>query len=101
MIKVAVWGTGMMGQGLLGFILDRPKDIELVGAIVTNPAKEGKTVGELLGRECDVRMTTDVDAVLATRPDVVCICTQSFLHEITEQVEPCVRAGANVISIAE
>jgi 4-hydroxy-tetrahydrodipicolinate reductase len=31
----------------------------------------------------------------------VCICTQSFLHEITDQVEPCVKAGANVISISE
>lgn len=101
MIKVAVWGTGMMGQGLLGFILDRPKDIDLVGAIVTNPAKEGKTVGELLGRECDVKMTTDFAAVLAKKPDVVCICTQSNLHEITAQVEPSVRAGANVLCIAE
>jgi 4-hydroxy-tetrahydrodipicolinate reductase len=101
MIKVAVWGTGMMGQGLLGFILDRPKDVELVGAIVTNPAKEGVTVGELLGRPCDVRMTTDFDAVLAQKPDVVCVCTQSFLHEISEQIEPCVRAGADVLCIAE
>jgi 4-hydroxy-tetrahydrodipicolinate reductase len=91
----------MKGQGLLRFILDRPKDLELVGAIVTNPAKEGKQVGELLGCDCDVRMTTDVDAVLAKKPDVVCICTQSFLHEITEQVEPCVKAGANVVCIAE
>jgi len=101
MIKVAVWGTGMMGQGLLGFILDRPKDIDLVGVVVTNPAKEGKTLGELLGRQCDVRMTTDFEAVLATRPDVVCICTQSNLDEITGQVEPSVKAGANVICIAE
>jgi 2,4-diaminopentanoate dehydrogenase len=102
MIKVAVWGTGMMGQGLLRYLLDRPNDVELVGAIVTNPAKEGKTVGELLGDcECDVRMTTDADAVLATKPDVVCICTQSNLHEITDQVEPSIRAGANVLCIAE
>ncbi|GAB4285820.1 MAG: 2,4-diaminopentanoate dehydrogenase [Coriobacteriia bacterium] len=101
MIKVAVWGTGMMGQGLLGFLLDRPKDVELVGAIVTNPAKEGKPVGELLGRDCDVKMTTDAAAVLARQPDVVCICTQSNLHEITAQVEPCIRAGANVLCIAE
>ena len=101
MIKVAVWGTGMMGQGLLGYILDRPKDIELVGAIVTNPAKEGVTVGELLGRQCDVPMTTDFEAVLAKKPDVVCINTQSNLHEITSQVEPCVQAGANVLCIAE
>ncbi len=102
MIKVAVWGTGMMGQGLLRFILDRPRDVELVGAIVTNPAKEGKTVGELLGDcECGVRMTTDAAAVLARKPDVVCICTQSNLDEISDQVEPSVRAGANVLCIAE
>ncbi len=102
MIKVAVWGTGMMGQGLLRFILDRPNDVELVGAVVTNPAKEGKTVGELLGDcECDVRMTTDAESVLALKPDVMCICTQSNLDEITAQVEPSVRAGANVLCIAE
>jgi 2,4-diaminopentanoate dehydrogenase len=102
MTRVAVWGTGMMGQGLLRFLLDRPNDVELVGAIVTNPAKEGKTVGELLGDcECDVRMTTDSAAVLRLKPDVVCICTQSNLHEITDQVEPAVRAGANVLCIAE
>jgi hypothetical protein len=101
MIKVAVWGTGMMGQGLLGFILDRPKDIDLIGVIVTNPAKEGRTVGELLGRPCDVKMTTDFASVLALKPDVVCICTQSFLHEVTDQVEPAVKAGVNVLCIAE
>jgi hypothetical protein len=101
MIKVAEWGTGMMGQGLLGYILDRPKDIDLVGVIVTNPAKEGKTVGELLGRPCDVKMTTDFAAVLARKPDVVCINTQSNLHEITDQVVPAIEAGCNVICIAE
>jgi len=101
MIKVAVWGTGMMGQGLLGHILDRRRDARLVGAIVTNPAKEGMTVGELLGRECHVRMTTDFERVLAEEPEVVCICTQSNLDEITSQVEPSVKAGANVLCIAE
>ncbi len=101
MIKVAVWGSGMMGQGLLGYILDRPKDVELVGVIVHDPHKEGETVGELIGRECEVVMTTDHEAVLAEKPDVVCIATQSFLHEITPQVEPCVTAGADVLCIAE
>ena len=101
MIKVAEWGTGMMGQGLLGFILDRPKDIDLVGVIVTNPAKEGKTVGELLDRPCDVKMTTDFEAVLAKKPDVVCINTQSNLDEIEPQVLPALKAGCNDICIAE
>jgi 4-hydroxy-tetrahydrodipicolinate reductase len=91
-----------MGQGLLKFILERPRDLELVGCIVTNPAKEGKTVGSLIGRPCDVVMTTDFEKVLAeTKPDVVCINTQSNLHEVTGQIEPAVRAGANVICIAE
>ena len=101
MIKVVEWGTGEMGQGLLRFMLDRPKDIELVGCIVTNPAKDGKTVGELLGQPCDVVMTTDFEKALAQRPDVVCINTQSNLREITSQVEPAVKAGADVICIAE
>ena len=101
MIKVAVWGTGMMGQGLLGYILDRPNDVELSGVIVTNPAKEGKTVGELIGRPCDVTMTTDFAAVLAGKPEVVCISTQSNLHEIEAQVVPAVEAGCNLICIAE
>jgi 4-hydroxy-tetrahydrodipicolinate reductase len=102
MIKVVEWGTGEMGQGLLKFILDRPRDIELAGCIVTNPAKDGKTVGELLGRPCDVVMSTDFEKVLAeAKPDVVCINTQSNLHEVTGQVHPAIRSGADVICIAE
>lgn len=101
MIKVAVWGTGMMGQGLLGFILDRPEDIELVGAIDVAPEKQGKTVGELLGRDCDVAITSDHDSVLALKPDVVCLLTASNLHEITGPVEAAIRADADVIGIAE
>lgn len=102
MIKVVEWGTGEMGQGLLKFILDRPKDLDLVGCIVTNPAKDGKTVGELLGRPCDVVMSRDFERVLAeAKPDVVCINTQSNLHEITDQVHPAIKSGADVICIAE
>ena len=101
MIRVAVWGTGMMGQGLLGFLLDRPNDIDLMGAIDFDPGKQGKTVGELLGRECSVSITDDLAAVLADKPDVVCVLTASNLAQISSQVEPAIRAGANVIGIAE
>jgi 4-hydroxy-tetrahydrodipicolinate reductase len=92
----------MMGQGLLRYLLDRPNDVELVGAIDTDPSKGGKSVGELLGdRGCAVRVTADASTVLDLRPDVVCICTQSNLHEITDQVEPSILAGCNVLGIAE
>ena len=104
MIRVAVWGAGMMGQGLLGYILDRPNDIELVGVIDRHPEKHGRTVGEIVGHggwECDVEVTADIDAVLALKPDVVCILTASNLHEIADQVEATVAAGCDVICIAE
>lgn len=101
MIRVAQWGTGAMGQGLLNFVLDRPEALELVGAIVTSPRKSGTTVGGLLGRDCSVIMTDDPSAVLSGKPDVVVICTQSNLHEITDQVVPAVEAGCNVLCIAE
>ncbi len=101
MIKVAVWGTGMMGQGLLGYILDRPKDIELVGVIDRHPEKHGRTVGETIGCDCDIPVTADFDAVLALEPDVVCVLTASNLHEITDQVEAAIRAEADVLCIAE
>lgn len=101
MIKVAVWGVGMMGQGLLGYLLDRPDDVEIVGVIDRHPEKHGRTVGEVLGRDCEIPVTPDFESVLATKPDVVCILTASNLDEISDQVEPAVRAGANVIGIAE
>lgn len=101
MIRVAVWGTGMMGQGLLGYILDRPNDIELVGVIDRHPEKHGRTVGETIGRDCDIPVTPDFASVLAMQPDVVCVLTASNLHEITDQVEAAIEADADVICIAE
>jgi 2,4-diaminopentanoate dehydrogenase len=91
----------MMGQGLLGYVLDRPNDIELIGVIDTSPAKRGKTVGDLLGRSSDVAITDDHASVLALRPDVVCVLTASNLHEITGPVEAAIAADADVIGIAE
>ena len=101
MIKVAVWGAGMMGQGLLGYILDRPNDIDLVGVIDRHPEKHGRTAGEVVGRPCDVPVTADIASVLASKPDVVCILTASNLREISDQVTAAVTAGSNVICIAE
>lgn len=102
MIKVAAWGAGMMGQGLLRYLLERAGEVDLVGVIDLDPAKEGRTVGELLGdRQCEVRITSDADSVLALQPDVVCVCTASFLHEVADPIEKSIRARANVIGIAE
>jgi len=101
MIKVAQWGTGEMGQGLLRYVLDRPKDLELVGAVESNPAKVGRTVGELVERDCPVVVTDDPATVFVGKPDVMLIATHSFLDEITDQVAVSVASGCDVICIAE
>ena len=42
-------GHGMMGQGLLGYILDRPNDIELVGVIDRHPGEARQHRGRAAG----------------------------------------------------
>jgi len=96
-----VWGAGMMGQGLLGYLLDRPKDVDLVGVVDMDPAKVGLTVGELVERSCGVVVSDDPEPVLAERPDVVCVLTASNLSEVTAPIEVAVECGADVIGIAE
>ena len=73
MIKVAVWGTGMMGQGLLGYHSRPPEDSRPRRRHRRHPEKHGRTVGEVIGRDCDIPVTADFESVLAKRPDVVCI----------------------------
>lgn len=101
MIRVAVWGAGMMGQGLLGYMLDRPNDVDLVGVVDMDPAKVGKTVGGLLGRPCEVVVTDAAASILAKKPDVVCVLTASNLSEVAAPIEAAIKAGADVIGIAE
>lgn len=70
-IRVVQWATGGVGVAAIEGVLERP-DLELVGAWVHSPAKHGRDVGELIGREpIGVRATTDVEEILALAPDCV------------------------------
>ncbi len=101
MIEVAVWGAGMMGQGLLGYLLDRPEDVRIVGVIDADPTKVGTSIGELLNRDSVILVEADPADVLSRRPDVVCVLTASTLDDVTAPIEASLRAGCNVICIAE
>ena len=47
-IRVAVWGTGNVGQAALRTVVSNP-ELELAAVIVSSPDKVGRGAGELVG----------------------------------------------------
>jgi hypothetical protein len=98
--RVVVWGTGNAGRPAIRSVAAHA-DLELVGAVVSDPDKVGRDAGELafidaLGVRAtdDVSVATggDVDAVVYTatadtRPD-----------EAFADLLACLESGANVVS---
>jgi hypothetical protein len=70
-VRVVNVGTGLVGQEALRALIDDP-EYELVGHVVHGADKAGRDVGELVERPATgVVSTDDLQAALATRPDVV------------------------------
>ncbi len=101
--RVVVWGPGVLGTALLREVVAKP-ELDLVGVLCYSAAKDGLDVGTHLGRDpVGVTMTTDKDAVVALRPDVVLFCPQATAgaalgSEATEDVLRLLRNGSNVIA---
>jgi hypothetical protein len=93
--RVIQWATGGVGRAAIGGVLDHP-DLELAGAWVHSPAKEGVDLGTLIGREpVGVTATTDVDALLATDAD--CVVYSPFMAD-PAVVTALLRSGKNVVT---
>ncbi len=102
-IRVLLVGTGQMGSGVARLVLDK-RGLELVGACARRPERQGTDLGRVLGldRELGVAIETDLAASLGkARPDVAIQTTCSRLEDARGEIETLVRAGVNVISIAE
>ena len=98
--RVVVWGTGNVGRPAIRAVAAH-RDLELVGAVVSNPAKVGRDAGELAGigglgvaatDDVDVALAADVDAVVYaatgdTRPDAA-----------LDDLVRCLESGRNVVS---
>lgn len=98
--RVIVWGTGNVGRPAIRAVAAH-RDLELVGAIVANPAKVGVDAGTLAGiddlgvpatNDVTIAFGDDVDAIVYTatgdtRPD-------DALHDLVR----CLEAGTNVVS---
>lgn len=100
-IRVAQWATGSVGSQSLGLILDRP-ELELVGVLVSDPAKAGKDAAELAGRNdpTGILATTDREALLRSRPDLVINAADADtrMDAAVDDLEWLLRAGVDVVA---
>jgi hypothetical protein len=96
-VRVGVWGTGAVGQEAVRGIVGAPA-LELVGARVVSPEKDGVDVGALVGLDpLGVPATTSTPAFLDTRPDVVVYAPRTpSVDEVCELL----RAGIDVATTA-
>ena len=93
--RVIQWATGGVGRAAMEGVLAHP-DLELAGAWVHSPAKEGVDLGELLGRDpLGVTATGDVDALLATPADCV---LYSPIFADPAMVAAILESGKNVVT---
>jgi hypothetical protein len=99
--RVVQWSTGNVGRHALAGIVARP-DLELVGLFVSNPDKVGRDAGELagLGQTLGVVGTSDIDALLALKPDCIVhtAMADDRLGEAVADLERFLTAGINVVS---
>ena len=95
MLRVIQWATGGVGRAAIEGVLDHP-ELELVGCWVHSPAKHGRDVGELIGRDpIGVTATSDIDAALAIDAD--CVVYAPVLADVGV-VARILRSGKNVVT---
>jgi len=103
-VKVAVWGFGAMGQGVVESLMTK-KGVEITGICDINPALVGKGMFEALGKTSDqedVIITPSIDeAVDASNCDVCILATDSFTAKAFPKMEILLNKGVNVITTAE
>ena len=93
--RVIQWATGGVGRAAMEGVLAHP-DLELAGAWVHSPEKEGVDLGSLVGRHpLGVAATGDVEALLATEADCV---LYSPIFADPAMVAAILESGKNVVS---
>ncbi len=93
--RVIQWATGGVGRAAIQGVLDHP-DLELVGAWVHSPEKEGVDLGTLVGRQpIGVTATGDADSLLATDAD--CVVYSPFMADPTV-VTAILQSGKNLVT---
>lgn len=100
--RVMVWGLGAMGGGVVRLAAAKTT-LAVVAGVDRDPAMQGLDLGLAVeGTALGVKVEDDAAQALArAKPDVVVIATDSFLGTVAPQVEQAIKAGGNVICLAE
>ncbi len=102
-IRTIHYGIGAIGADVVRLVSSRP-EIEIVGAIDTDPAKAGKDLGEAagIGRTLGITVSHDADPILKeVYADVVIHATSSSLPEAYPQLKSIVSSEKSVVSSCE
>ncbi len=94
----------MIGSLTAKFILEeKKKRLNLVGAYDIDPRKLGKDLGAVIGLDhtTGIRVSADLDRVLAEDVDVAIHTTSSYLKGAYPQIESVVSHGVDVVSSCE
>jgi hypothetical protein len=100
--RVVVWGTGNVGRPAIRAIAAH-RELELVGVVVSNPAKVGKDAGELAGiAPLGVAATDDTSIATADGVDAVVYAATADTRpeDAYADLLACLTAGVNVVSTA-
>ncbi len=105
LVKVAVWGFGAMGSGMVKMISNK-SGFDIVGVSDTYEGFVGKSVYDLLkiknNQSHDVLVEHDIERILTEeKPDIVLLATDSFTKKAFDKIKFIVEHKCNVISTAE
>jgi 4-hydroxy-tetrahydrodipicolinate reductase len=101
-LRTLAVGLGPIGIATARLALSR-RSLQLVGAVDLDPAKRGADLGELCGvARCGVAVEPGLEAALdRLQPDVVLLCTSSFVPAVREDLLRCCARGVDVVSSCE
>ena len=102
-LKVVVLGSGHMGAGIIKLLLSK-EGFELAGVYGKRKEREGMDVGEALklDRKIGVKLCADYEQLInSVKPDIVVQATSSTMVQAEAEIATALKAGADVVSIAE
>ncbi|MGI0090320.1 MAG: NAD(P)H-dependent amine dehydrogenase family protein [Nitrososphaerales archaeon] len=100
--KVISFGLGPIGASIARLAILRNDQIELVGAVDSNPVLVGKDLGSIVGLDRSTGITVRPTAEgLYERADIVLHATTSFLSTTKNQLIEFCQNGVDVVSTCE